>query len=203
MLGIRLAGALMREAQALFDSHAQPLAAEHLTSPALHAVLGCAAIQGHIWGGKGVGSQASGIPPAAIVSLLDLMSNSGPYYGTYYGGRAVNIGDGCLDEADQEDMRKGSNCDMPKLPVAQGDGTAQLVARGLEDQEAVCRILERDFKVSCTKLTVPAAGGRGPAGHEAGLNLELCKPHQTNEPAEHKPACPDIDIGGSRERSDK
>lgn len=49
----------MQRAQQEFDSSAAPLAPQHLTSPALHAVLSCPAIQRHIWGGKGVGSQAS------------------------------------------------------------------------------------------------------------------------------------------------
>jgi len=99
-------GALMREAQQEFDHCAQPLAPDHLASPVLHAVLAYPAIQNHIWGGKGVGSQ--------------------------------------------------------------GDGTAQLVTRGPEDQEAVCRILEEQLRVSCSKMTLQATNSfaaRPPAQH--------------------------------------
>jgi UTP-glucose-1-phosphate uridylyltransferase/mevalonate kinase len=39
---------------------------------------------------------------------------------------------------------------------SQGDGTAQLLARSLEDQQAVIDIIERDLGMSCLKLTIHA-----------------------------------------------
>jgi hypothetical protein len=48
----------MREAQHEFDAKAMPVCPVHLTSPALHRVLAYQPIQQHVWGGKGVGSQA-------------------------------------------------------------------------------------------------------------------------------------------------
>lgn len=48
----------MQEAQQAFDAKAMPLCPEHLTSPVLHRVLEYQPIQQHVWGGKGVGSQA-------------------------------------------------------------------------------------------------------------------------------------------------
>ena len=53
-------GALMTEAEALFDSHVAPMCPEELTSPKLHAVLGDPKIQPLVWGGKGVGSHGDG-----------------------------------------------------------------------------------------------------------------------------------------------
>lgn len=53
-------GALMKEAQDLFDRFATPVCPEELTAPVLHRVLGHGAIRAHIWGGKGVGSQGDG-----------------------------------------------------------------------------------------------------------------------------------------------
>ena len=53
-------GALMREAQALFDRYAAPACPEQLSAPALHHALEYAPLQAHIWGGKGVGSQGDG-----------------------------------------------------------------------------------------------------------------------------------------------
>lgn len=53
-------GALMREAQARFDEHLQPACPSQLTAPVLHRVLSHPAIQPHILGGKGVGSQGDG-----------------------------------------------------------------------------------------------------------------------------------------------
>lgn len=54
-----MAGALMTEAQRLFDRAAGDCCPEQLRSPVLHRVLAYDAIAEHIWGGKGVGSQAS------------------------------------------------------------------------------------------------------------------------------------------------
>jgi UTP-glucose-1-phosphate uridylyltransferase/mevalonate kinase len=53
-------GALLTEAQTFFDRYAAPACPEELTSPALHRVLSYPALQTHIWGGKGVGSQGDG-----------------------------------------------------------------------------------------------------------------------------------------------
>lgn len=56
----RRIGALMTEAQAHFDRYAIPACPDELTAPLLHKVLSYPAIQPHIWGGKGVGSQGDG-----------------------------------------------------------------------------------------------------------------------------------------------
>lgn len=53
-------GALMTEAQALFDRYAGPACPEELTAPVLHKVLAHEALTPHVWGGKGVGSQGDG-----------------------------------------------------------------------------------------------------------------------------------------------
>jgi UTP-glucose-1-phosphate uridylyltransferase/mevalonate kinase len=53
-------GALMTEAQLLFDKYAGPACPEELTAPVLHEVLAFEALKPHIWGGKGVGSQGDG-----------------------------------------------------------------------------------------------------------------------------------------------
>jgi UTP-glucose-1-phosphate uridylyltransferase/mevalonate kinase len=53
-------GALMTEAQAMFDQYAIPACPEELTAPVLHRVLAHKPLARHIWGGKGVGSQGDG-----------------------------------------------------------------------------------------------------------------------------------------------
>jgi UTP-glucose-1-phosphate uridylyltransferase/mevalonate kinase len=53
-------GALMTEAEALFDSHVAPMCPQELTSPKLHAVLADPNIQPLVYGGKGVGSHGDG-----------------------------------------------------------------------------------------------------------------------------------------------
>ena len=53
-------GALMVEAQALFDEYAIPACPEELSAPVLHRVLNHEPLKAHIWGGKGVGSQGDG-----------------------------------------------------------------------------------------------------------------------------------------------
>jgi len=53
-------GKLMVEAQSNFDCYATPICPEELTAPVLHNILNYPAIQSHIWGGKGVGSQGDG-----------------------------------------------------------------------------------------------------------------------------------------------
>jgi hypothetical protein len=50
----------MDEAQSLFDRYAMPVCPSQLTAPNLHRVLSHASLRKHIWGAKGVGSQASG-----------------------------------------------------------------------------------------------------------------------------------------------
>ncbi|MFI5395400.1 MAG: mevalonate kinase [Candidatus Binatia bacterium] len=53
-------GALMTEAQAVFDRSVAPACPSELGAPRLHAVLRHAAVPGLTWGGKGVGSQGDG-----------------------------------------------------------------------------------------------------------------------------------------------
>jgi UTP-glucose-1-phosphate uridylyltransferase/mevalonate kinase len=53
-------GALMVEAQELFDRYARPVCPEELTAPVLHKVLSHPPLQAHVYGGKGVGSQGDG-----------------------------------------------------------------------------------------------------------------------------------------------
>lgn len=89
---VKRLGELMAESQAFFDRYAAPACPEELTAPVLHRVLAHEALQPHIWGGKGVGSQ--------------------------------------------------------------GDGTAQFLARSLEDQQATIEIIERDLEMSCLALTI-------------------------------------------------
>jgi UTP-glucose-1-phosphate uridylyltransferase/mevalonate kinase len=64
-------GALMTEAQALFDQYATPACPEELTSPVLHRVLNYPPLQQHIWGGKGVGSQGDGTAQFTCRSAAD------------------------------------------------------------------------------------------------------------------------------------
>ena len=56
----RRLGALMTEAQGLFDRFAAPASPEELSAPKLHAVLRHPPLAAHVWGGKGVGSQGDG-----------------------------------------------------------------------------------------------------------------------------------------------
>ena len=53
-------GALMREAQALFDARVAPASPEELAAPRLHAVLAHPLVRELAHGGKGVGSQGDG-----------------------------------------------------------------------------------------------------------------------------------------------
>ncbi len=53
-------GALMSEAQALFDRLAAPACPEELSAPVLHRVLSYPGVQPYVFGGKGVGSQGDG-----------------------------------------------------------------------------------------------------------------------------------------------
>ena len=53
-------GALMIEAQQLFDLHCIPVCPDELTAPVLHKVLSHPMVQECVWGGKGVGSQGDG-----------------------------------------------------------------------------------------------------------------------------------------------
>ena len=62
-------GALMTQAQLLFDEAAGSCCPEQLSSPVLHKVLAYAAIAEHIWGGKGVGSQVG--CPTEMATLND------------------------------------------------------------------------------------------------------------------------------------
>jgi UTP-glucose-1-phosphate uridylyltransferase/mevalonate kinase len=53
-------GALMNEAQELFDKNLQPACPSQLTAPVLHKLLGHAPLRQYLYGGKGVGSQGDG-----------------------------------------------------------------------------------------------------------------------------------------------
>ncbi|HUT60177.1 MAG TPA: GHMP kinase [Phycisphaerae bacterium] len=53
-------GQLMTDAQGVFDKMVAPHSPEELASPLLHELLGMKAVYGHIYGGKGVGSQGDG-----------------------------------------------------------------------------------------------------------------------------------------------
>jgi galactokinase len=56
----RTVGALMSEAQALFDEAIAPACPEELAAPRLHALLERPDVRELTWGGKGVGSQGEG-----------------------------------------------------------------------------------------------------------------------------------------------
>jgi UTP-glucose-1-phosphate uridylyltransferase/mevalonate kinase len=64
-------GALMKEAQDYFDQYAMPVCPEELTAPALHSVLNNPALQPHIYGCKGVGSQGDGTAQFLCRSVED------------------------------------------------------------------------------------------------------------------------------------
>ena len=73
-------GKIMVEAQAHFDRLAAPACPEELTAPVLHRVLSYPALQPHIFGGKGVGSQGDGTgqflarsaaDQEAVISILE------------------------------------------------------------------------------------------------------------------------------------
>lgn len=53
-------GALMDEAQDLFDRKLAPMCPEELTAPVLHSVLNDPQVRALVWGAKGVGSQGDG-----------------------------------------------------------------------------------------------------------------------------------------------
>ena len=53
-------GALMNEAQELFDKNLQPACPSQLTAPVLHKLLRYEPLQQYLYGGKGVGSQGDG-----------------------------------------------------------------------------------------------------------------------------------------------
>ena len=53
-------GALMEEAQSLFDEKVAPMCPDELTAPVLHSVLTDENLQKYIYGAKGVGSQGDG-----------------------------------------------------------------------------------------------------------------------------------------------
>ncbi len=67
----RRLGALMNEAQALFDRYATPACPEELAAPVLHRVLAHQAVQPHVFGGKGVGSQGDGSAQFVARSAAD------------------------------------------------------------------------------------------------------------------------------------
>lgn len=53
-------GAVMTEAQAVFDRHVAPACPSELAAPVLHRLLAHPAVRDLSWGGKGVGSQGDG-----------------------------------------------------------------------------------------------------------------------------------------------
>lgn len=53
-------GALMTEAQALFDAKVAPMCPEELTAPVLHSILEDSVVKDFTYGAKGVGSQGDG-----------------------------------------------------------------------------------------------------------------------------------------------
>jgi galactokinase len=61
----------MAEAQAQFDRHAAPACPAELAAPVLHRVLAHPALQAHVWGGKGVGSQGDGAAQFVARSAVD------------------------------------------------------------------------------------------------------------------------------------
>ena len=64
-------GALMTEAQGLFDRNAVPASPDELTAPVLHRVLAHPPLAAHVWGGKGVGSQGDGTAQFVARSAAD------------------------------------------------------------------------------------------------------------------------------------
>lgn len=64
-------GRLMTDAQAQFDRYATPACPAELTAPILHRVLNDPALQPHIYGGKGVGSQGDGAAQFVARSAAD------------------------------------------------------------------------------------------------------------------------------------
>ena len=69
-------GAQMAQAQADFDAFAAPLCPQELTAPRLHAVLTHPALQPHIHGAKGVGSQGDGSAQLLCKSQEDMRAVS-------------------------------------------------------------------------------------------------------------------------------
>jgi galactokinase len=67
----RRLGELMREAQRVFDESVAPQSPVELASPLLHEVLALKEIAGHIYGGKGVGSQGDGTAQMIARSRAD------------------------------------------------------------------------------------------------------------------------------------
>lgn len=64
-------GRLMAHAQKTFDELVAPNSPEQLASPLLHQLLFFDAIQPHVWGGKGVGSQGDGTVQFVARSKVD------------------------------------------------------------------------------------------------------------------------------------
>lgn len=140
------AGVLMHEAQREFDAKAAPLCPEHLTSPALHRVLAYQPIQEHVWGGKGVGSQAC---------LAPVLWRLWMRHGCNLNQPAMWISR-CTDVIHLATSVRES---LMHLSHLQGDGTAQFVCRSPDDQAAACEILERDLGLHCTRLTLQPTSG--------------------------------------------
>jgi len=108
-------GALMTEAQGLFDAHLQPACPSQLTAPALHRLLAHPALQPLIHGGKGVGSQGDG---SAQLILRDAASSEAA-------ARIIaqDLGMSCLPLV----LRSGAHVRKAVIPAA-GFGTRHFPA---------------------------------------------------------------------------
>jgi len=127
--GARL-GALMTEAQILFDRYATPACPEELTSPVLHKVLGYEPLKPHIWGGKGVGSQGDGTAQFIARSQADQQAVIEMIEG--------DLGMPCLELT----MRSGPKVRKAVIPAA-GFGTRMFPATKAAKKE-LFPIIDRD-----------------------------------------------------------
>ncbi len=76
-------GELMTEAQSVFDAQVAPHSPDELASPLLHELLAMDAIQSHIYGGKGVGSQGDGTAQFVARSERDRLQAIGRIESAY------------------------------------------------------------------------------------------------------------------------
>jgi len=123
-------GALMSEAQALFDRHAVPACPEELTAPLLHRVLQYEPLKPHIWGGKGVGSQGDG--------SAQLLARSATDQQTVIGIIERDLGMSCLPLT----LRAGQKVRKAVIPAA-GFGTRLFPASKATKKE-LFPIVDRD-----------------------------------------------------------
>ncbi|MFW6061950.1 MAG: GHMP kinase, partial [Planctomycetota bacterium] len=76
-------GTWMTEAQRIFDQQVAPHSPEQLASPLLHEVLHMPALQPHVYGGKGVGSQGDGTAQLVARSEEDRDAAAGKIIDAY------------------------------------------------------------------------------------------------------------------------